>query len=104
MAAMQDGEVAQQNILAILERDRLVRDARVFSDRTPVFPSAQALAPNEPRPIDGNILQVLAPDQAIVPMAMTVILVLVPRLIRLRGIVGVGSAGRRIGAHDGGTI
>ena len=40
MAAMQNREVAEKHVVAVLERDGLIGDPRVFGNRTPGFPAA----------------------------------------------------------------
>ena len=52
--------------------------------------AAQSFAPDEPRAEYGDIVQIFAPDQAVAPVAVTKILVLVP-LVRLGQIVAAGA-------------
>ena len=85
MAAFENGETAQSYIAAILERNGFVADARVFRQRLFMRPaSAQSLSPDKPRSKDGDIVQIFAPDQAVMPVVMAVVLIGVPG--------GVGSA------------
>src|SRR5262249_14986071 len=112
VSAVQDRNVANDYVAAKLQTDRLVppagfdRVARVrITKRRLGFAGAgtiqnvilllcgrlvaaahRTFAVNQSRSKDGDILEVLAPDQTVVPMAVTKILILVP-LIRLRRVV-----------------
>ena len=117
---MKDRDVANNYIATELERDRLVGPTRLdcisrirvtkrlFRFRGArsiqsiillwrarlVAASHEAFAPDRSRPENGNIRQVLAPDQTVVPMAVTEILILIP-LVWLRRIVLRTIGGRR---------
>src|ERR1039458_2487026 len=60
---------------------------------------AKSLAMDQTRTEDGNILQVFSPKQAVMPVAVPKILVLVP-LICLGRIVSSATVRRRIGGED----
>ena len=64
----------------ILEGDRLVADAGCFLDRKIgiVMPAGQSASPDESGPEDGDIVDVLAPDQAVVPVAVAEVLISIP--------------------------
>ena len=81
MSAVQDGNIAQRHIATILQADRLVAHA----GRKDVVSraSAQAFAPDQPRPNDGYIVDRFAPEQAVVPVTVAEVLELVP-------VVGLG--------------
>ena len=99
MTAVKDGEVTKNHTMTILKRYGLVADARFFRFRFFSCAATQSFSPNETRTKDSEIMNVLCHDQAVVPMAMSVILIVVP-LVRLGGIVlstgaGTSSENRR---------
>ena len=87
-AAVLDREVAQDHVAAVLERDRLVAD-RLRGD-LPAEAPGEAPAEDASRARNGDVLEVLAPDEAVVPVAVASVLVvqLVPPGIGLRAVVG----------------
>src|ERR1035438_1161263 len=95
MAAVKNRKIAQQDILAILQADRLVAHAR----RLRALSAAQTLAPDAARSGDGDVRNAVAPNQAVLEMAVTEVLVHVP-LIGLGVIESAGSVSRRIGRND----
>src|SRR5271170_7721510 len=85
MAAFQDREIAQQYVVAVLERDRLVADAGllrhvdgVVAAGGPLGAEAEPFAVDQSRAGDAEVVDVFAPQQGIVPVVMTVILIGVP--------------------------
>ncbi len=95
---MQDGEVAQDHIATIPQRDHLVAAAgpavlipflalRLVGES--VEAAVQAFAMNPAGTEDGHILQPNAPDEAVLPVAVAVVLVveLVAPLVRLGQVV-----------------
>ncbi len=87
MPAVENREIAQRDVAAILQADRFVADARVFrlGPRTPA--PAESFAPDQSRSENRNIVEAFAPEQAVVKVAVPEILIVVPG-IRLGGIVG----------------
>src|SRR5207302_5888380 len=61
----------------------------------------QTLAPNHSRPEDGHIRQILAPDQAVMPVTVPEVLILIP-LVWLRRIVS--NVLRRLGRDNRGAL
>ena len=105
MAAMEDGEIAQQHVVAVLQANGFVAHARLFGPGSAAGAPAEALAPDAARAGDGDVLEALAPQQAVAKMAVPVILILAP-LVGLGQVVGARSAGalgRGIGRDDGGA-
>ena len=97
MPAMQDGEIAQQHVMAVLEADRLVAHARRLRALAP----AQRSAPDAPVAQNGDVAKPFAPDQAVVEVAVAEILVLVP-FVRLGHVEPAAGALRgRVGRNDG---
>ena len=95
---MQNGEVTQHNVVTVLEADAFVADT---SRQHSVFRSTtQTTAPDESGAKNRKIMNVLSPDQAVVPMAVPEILVVVP-LIGLWRIVTLPTGRRCIGGNDG---
>src|SRR5690349_18449770 len=94
MSASQDREVTQQHVAAVLERDGFVADAWRFGSRGVVaLAPAEPFAPDEASSNDGDVVQVFAPDEAVVKMGMAEILVTVGNGIRLGRVVATaGSA------------
>src|SRR4029077_16509583 len=98
MPPVQDRHVAKDDVMAILQADRLVPN----SSRKSLIPpaAAQALSPNAPRPDDADILDALTPDEAVVPVTVSEVLILIPG-VRLRRIVAAFCAFcRRLSGHD----
>src|SRR5262249_9429428 len=99
--AMQNGKIAERHIAAILQGDCFVADPRVlcfrlFASRTP----AQSLAPNLAGAKNGYVLHAFAPDKAVMPMAVPVVLELVPLIRFCRVILTCVS---RFSSHDRGA-
>ena len=87
VSAGQNRKIAQRHLAAELQRDRFVAASAAF-------PAHQGLAADQPAAEDRHVLQPLAPDQAVVEMAVSEILELVP-LVGLGRIV-CGGVGRRL--------
>ncbi len=88
-----------------LSRDRLIPHAGSFRLRLFRTAAAQPFAPDQPRPKNGDVVDALTPNKAIVPMVVSIILVIFPGFIRLRGVIARtagGAARRNIGGQDGG--
>src|SRR6266566_2871704 len=97
MAPVQNGEVAQDDIVTVLEADAFVADT---SRQRSVFRSTtQTTAPDESGAKNRNIVNAFSPNQAVVPMAMPEILIVVP-LIRLWRIVNLPTGRRCIGGNN----
>ena len=93
----QDGEIARQHVMAVLEADRLIAHARRLCALAPARPSAPDLTVTE----NGNAAKSFAPDQAVAKVAVAEVLVLVP-FIRLADVEPTAEALRgRINRNDG---
>src|SRR5581483_6902884 len=107
VAPVQNREIAQENVPAILEGDGFIADASLFGLGTWSVALAQAPAPDQSRAEDRYIFEILSPNQAVVPMIVAVILIALPPVIRLSRIISAGtdtSARRgRIGRYDFGA-
>ena len=97
MPAMQNREIAQQHVMAILEADGLVAHARRLGALAPAQPSA----PDAPVAENGNVAQSFAPDQAVVEVAVAEILVLVPFVWLGHVEPAAGSLRGSVGRNDG---
>src|SRR5690348_443936 len=85
MSSPQDREVTQQHVAAVLQRDGFVADARRFGSRGVVaLAAAEPFAPDEASSNDGDVVQVFAPDEAVVKMGMAEV------LVTIGGRVGLG--------------
>src|SRR5581483_7048965 len=82
-AAVQDRDVADHDIAAELEADRLVTAAR-----GPAVIADETFAPDQAGPEDRNVFEALAPDQAVVPVAVTEVLKFAARRVRLGRVIG----------------
>ena len=79
--------------MAVLQSNGLVAHtwlAAVGKVKLTAPSAAEAFAPDEPRAEDGSVVDVFAPDQGVVPVIMAVVLVGLPRTLRLGGIVSAG--------------
>jgi hypothetical protein len=94
VSTVENREIAQRDVAAILQADRFVADAGVFRFRPRAPASAESFAPDQSRPENRNIFEAFAPDQAVVEMTVPEILIVVP-WIRLSGIVGWAAGTRR---------
>ena len=100
MTAVQNGEIPQRDVAAILQADGLVGYSWILRLQSRARAFTQALAPDEPRSEDSDVVKILAPDQAVAPVAVAVVLIL-PPLVRFRWIVSATSSWRRwIGGHQ----
>ena len=117
MAAFENREVAQQDVAAVLERDRLVADAglfgyidRVVAASVPVCAEAEPFAIDQPGAGDAEVVDVFAPEQGVVPVIVAVVLVGVPWGVGLGCVVGSAViaglfAGEwRVGGDDGAAL
>jgi len=127
VSAVQNRDIANDDVVTEFKTDRLVTPARLdgisriwitewstsrigrrVSERGVLFLCARltarahkSLAPDLSRPKDRNVLEVLTPDQAVVKVAVTKVLITVP-LIRLRRIVR--NTGHGIGGDNRGSL
>ena len=99
MSAVQYGDVAQVHVSAVLQADGFVADAG--GKREVSISAAQAFAPDQPLAFDGDVFQILAPDQAVVPVAVTEVLKFVP-CVGLGRIIAAACAGGRSFSRDDG--
>jgi hypothetical protein len=97
VSAVQDGEVPQQDVVGVLQRDGLVAHARIFRVWLLARAAAEAFAPDEPGTADAEVRDTFADDEAVVPVRVSVVLELVP-FVRLGHVVLAGSAG--LSGHD----
>ena len=87
---LQNREIAESNVVAVLEGDGLVANPKFVGvwERLFAIPAtAQALAPDEPLAQNRQIMKSLAPDQAVVPVIMAIILIRLPGALRFRRII-----------------
>src|SRR5713101_3464656 len=95
--SFQNGEVTQDDVMAILQcdcpvpRTRLIGTRSIFVRKT----AAQSVTPDQSRSKDGEIINAFAPDQTVVPMIMSIVLIGLPWLIWLGRIVATGGAVKR---------
>ena len=69
------------------------------------MPAGEATSPDAPGPQHGDIMDVLAPDQAVMPVVVAEILKVLPRGIGFSRIVaGCRSLARGVGGQDRGTV
>ena len=93
VAALEDGEVAEEDVAAVLEGDGLVADAGLLGDegKSVAFWAAavgEAFAPDEAGAGDGEVVEVFAPDEGVVPVVVAVVLVGLPGGFGLGCVVG----------------
>ena len=81
VSAMEHGEVFQRDVPAILETDRFVAYTRQAA-----FFASQSFAVDQSRTADGDVFQADSPDQGVLPVAVTEVLVFI-MLIRFRQVV-----------------
>src|SRR4029077_19780912 len=84
----------------VFRRDRLVRDPGVLGHRPGSPATAQPLTPDQARPQNRNVVQTFTPNQAVVPVIVPVILIVLPWLVRFRRIVTLRGIGCRIRRHN----
>ena len=104
-SALEDGEVAKDDVAAVLERDGLVADAGSggVGQRLLVVAAAETFAPDEAGAEDAEVVDVLAPDEAVVPVIVAVVLIGLPRALRLGSVVAAaGEAFVRCGRGENG--
>src|SRR5215831_8935326 len=81
MSAMEDGKITQRDVAAIFQGDGFVADAGILRlRRLASAAAAEPFAPNLSGAKNRNIFHTLTPNQAVMPMAVTVVLKLVPRV------------------------
>ena len=104
VAAVENGEIAQNHVVAVLQSDGLVAHSWVFGNRSRPVSLAESLAPDESGAEDGDVMNSLAPEQAVVPMGVAVVLVVGP-VVGLRQVIAAALSRRGgIGRHDGRTL
>src|SRR6202012_1182521 len=88
-AAVEGRDVADDDVAAELQRDRLVAFPGIG------FPAVAdpACTVDPTRAADGDVMQVLTPDQTVVPVAVRVVLVRIARS-RLGRVVALSESGR----------
>src|SRR4029077_4045173 len=102
MAGGQYPNVAHEHVAAAFEGDRLVSDPGRIGRRQARFSrfaSTQAPAADETRSNDCDVVDVLAPDQAVVPMVMTEVLVAFEWCIRFGGVKAIAWGPQNDSAH-----
>src|SRR5258705_12495209 len=107
MPAFQNREVAQDNVVPVLKRDCLIPGARRFCARSIFIGGSptQPLPPDQARSKDSEVVDTFAPDQAVVPMVMPVVLIAFPWLFELCWIIAAScSVERRTRRQNGGAL
>ena len=108
MAAVQDGEIAQHDVAAVLEGDGLVADAGSggVGQKCFTMAAAKAFAPDQAGAEDGEVVDVFAPDQAVVPVIVAEVLVGFPGALRLGKVISSGGQAIVWGGRgeDGGAL
>ena len=94
MPALENGEIPQYHVAAVLERDGLVAHAgllrsveRVIAAGRAIRSKTEPLAPDQPRPGDAEVMNLFAPKQRVMPVVVAVILMCVPIRLRLGRVV-----------------
>ena len=95
-AALNGGKVSQDDVAAVLERNRLVSNSRLrgfeFGTRAIGSSDRKALSVDMPGPADAEVGLAVSPDQGVVPVVMAIVLVWRERgILRLRRVVGAPS-------------
>ena len=87
MTSLQDGEVAQQNVAAVLQRDGFVADAGLLGFETRIVTACSALTEGQTLTVDQSgtddryVAKVLSVEEGIWPVVVTVVLIFFPRLL-----------------------
>src|ERR1700748_3341233 len=81
--------------MAVLEGNRFIGHTWEGGNRTLKLAATDSLPPYEARAANGHIFQSFSPDQAIVPVTVSEILIFLPRLVVFREIVTLMFASRR---------
>jgi hypothetical protein len=87
MAAVRDGEIPQRHVMAKLQGDGFIAACSAL-------PARESLSRDPSGTVDGHVFQAFTPDQAVVEVAVTEILKLVP-CVGLRRIV-LAAGGTRL--------
>ena len=95
MPALQDGEVAKDDVSAVLERDGFIADTRllrrvdrIIAARHAIRAEAKTLPVDKTCARDREIMEVLAPEQRVTPVIVSVVLIGVPCAVGLGRVVG----------------
>ncbi len=95
MSGLEDGNVADQDIAAVLQSDGFVADAGLFGDKggtigllLRVAAVREASTVDQARAGDGEVVEAFAPQQRVAPVVMAVVLVGIPCGVRLGCVVG----------------
>ncbi len=76
----------------------------MFRNRSRPVSLTETLSPDEPRTENRDVADSFAPEQAVMPVAVAVVLICAP-VIRFRRVVTAAFAGRGgVGRHNGGTL
>src|ERR1019366_6916598 len=81
VAALEQAEVAQEDVVAVLEGDGLVADAGLVGDEVEVAAAGavgavgEAFAEDEPGATDGEVVLVFRVEERVVPVVVAVVLV-----------------------------
>lgn len=104
-SALENLKIAEGDVAAILQRDGFVAYAlnaaiaRIVAVRA--VAAHEAASPDAPWAVNGNVVQVHTPDEAIVPVIVPEVLISLPQLRGLGIVVAAGLAlGRRIRGND----
>jgi hypothetical protein len=112
VAAFEDGEVAQDDVAAVLEGDGFVADAGLLGYEADscrgrrvvgAAAEAEAFAVDEAGAGDAEVVEVFAPEEGVVPVVVAVVLVGVPGGVGLGCVVGAavvaGGCRREVGSR-----
>src|SRR5579884_1502158 len=78
MPAVEDGKISQDDVVAVLQGYRFIPDSWIFCSGPLARSATQAFSPNETGAQDGKVVNLFADDQAVVPVAMAEILIMIP--------------------------
>jgi len=92
VAAFEDGKIAKDDVVAVLESDGLIAYAGLLSDKRAALvllrPAiGEAFAPDEAGAGDADVMEVFAPEQRVVPVVVSVVLIGIPCCFWFGGIV-----------------
>src|SRR5262249_39241712 len=92
--SLQDREIPQQDVVAVLQRDRFVADPRAIGQRQPgilFMPAAEAFTPDQTPAKYGDVMQPISPDETLAPVIVAIGVVGFLGSLRLSRIESAGS-------------
>jgi hypothetical protein len=91
VAAHEDVEVAQDDVVAVLECDGFVADTGAFRARELVgFAATEAFSIDQSWTVDRDVFEAFAVDETVRPMIVTEVLETLPWLCRSGGVIAAG--------------